>query len=249
VNHAQRLQLAQDLCDRLVARYPGEIVVGGVYGSVARGADTEWSDLEMLFIVRDGSQTKGQHLIYQGIAVGYRAIQQHELEAILTIPSLEWPFHMGMLSVLHVLHGDSALIQTWLRMGEAVPEERFRAALETALPVLVVESYGRIHSCRQRGNVRDIGIAAIEVLLEMNQALCLLNRRWVTHDYYHGLVDAFRFPKLPEGYAELASALWSAHQIDEIVPLAERLVASYWRLLADEGINIADYRTLDDIAV
>jgi hypothetical protein len=249
VNHAERWQLAQNLCDRLVARYPGEILIGGVYGSAARGTDTAWSDLEMFFVVQDGSQIKRQHLLYRGIAVGYQAIQQRELEAILTTPSNEWPYHMGMLSVLHVLHGDPALIQAWLRMGQMVPEERFRAALEAALPALVVESYGRIHSCRERGNLRDVGIAAIEVLLEMNQALCLLNRRWVTHDYYQGLVDAFSFPKLPEGYAKLVPALWSAREIEEIVPLAEQLMAGYWRLLADEGIKVTDYHSIDDIVV
>jgi hypothetical protein len=201
----------------------------------------------MLFVVQDGSQVKGQHLLYRGIAVGYQVIQQHGLETILTSPSLEWPFHMGMLHVLHVLHGDSALIQTWLRMGEAVPDQQFRAALETALPSLVVESYGRIMSCRERGNTRDIGIAAIEVLLEMNLALCLLNRRWVTHDYYQGLVDAFSFPKLPEDYAKLAPMLWEAREIEEIAPLAQQLMANYWSLLAGEGVRVADYHTIDDI--
>jgi hypothetical protein len=249
VNRAERWQLAQDLCDRMVARYPGEILIGGVYGSAARGADTVWSDLEMLFVVQDGSQAKGQHLLYHGIAVGYEAIQQRELETSVSTPSLDWPFRMGVLDVLHVLYGDPALIQTWLRMAAAIPEERFRAALEAALPALVVESYGRIHSCRERANLRDIGIAAIEVLLEMNQALCLLNRRWVTHDYYQGLVDAFSFPKLPADYAKLAPALWSAREIEEIVPLAEQLMAGYWRLLADEGIGVINYRTVDEIVV
>lgn len=70
----------------------------------------------------------------------------------------------------------------WLRLGQAIPPERFRALLEAELPVLVFESHDRILSCRERRNARDITQAAIEMLYEMNRALCLLNQRWVTHD-------------------------------------------------------------------
>ena len=131
---------------------------------------------------------------------------------------------MGALSGLKVLYGDPEQVRAWLQLGQSVPAERFREALEASLPGLVVESYGRILSCRERVNTQDIGCAVIEVLFEMNQALCLLNQRWVTHDYYQGFVDAFSFPRLPEGYQELVPVLWSAREVDEIVPLAEALV-------------------------
>lgn len=247
MNHKEREHLARGICARLVAGHPDEIVSGGVYGSTARGTDTPWSDLEMLFVVCDGSEVKGKSFVYRGIAVGYQAIAQRQLTELLTHPSLEWPFWMGVLSVLEVLYGDQELVQTWLRLGRSVPADRFRDTLEASLPGLVVESYGRILSCRERHNARDIGCAVIEVLFEMKEALCLLNQRWVTHDYYQGLVDAFRFPKLPEGYRTLVPALWCARDAEEIVPLAEELVRNFWQLLADEGINATDYHTLEDM--
>ncbi len=36
-------------------------------------------------------------------------------------------------------------------------------------------------------------------------------------------------------------ALWSACNVDEIVPLAETLVRNFWRLLANEGIEVKNY--------
>jgi kanamycin nucleotidyltransferase len=243
------MQLAQDLCARMVATHPGDVMLGGVYGFTARGTDTRWSDLEMLFVVHDGSQVVEKSFIYRGIAIGYQIIERLKLEKLLTNPPLEWPYWMGVLSALEVLYGDPEQLQAWLRLGKSVPAERFRRALEANLPGLVVESYGRILSCRERGNTQDIGCAVIEVLFEMNRTLCLLNQRWVTHDYYQGLVDAFSFPKLPEGYQNLVPALWSARDTDEIVPLAERLVRSFWQLLADEGIHVENYQAVDDLPV
>jgi kanamycin nucleotidyltransferase len=231
----------------MVARYSREVIVGGVYGSVARGTDTQWSDLELFFVVQNRSKIKGMHFIFRDIAVGYRVMERRALEEILTQPSLQWPFHMGVLSALKVLHGNPERVQHWLRLGQSAPAKKFRAALEASLPELIVESYGRILSCRERGNARDIGCAVHEVLFEMNQALCLLNQRWVTHDYYAGLVDAFRFPKLPDGYKTLVPALWSAREIAEIVPLAEEMVRNFWGLLAREGIKVAKYQNVDEL--
>ena len=241
------MQLSQDLCSRMVDKHPGDIILGGVYGSTARGTDTHWSDLEMLFVVRDGSEGEGKEFLYRGTAIEYQVIEQQKLEELLTNPSLKWPFWMGVLSVLEVLHGDPEQIQAWLRLGQSVPAERFREALEASLPGLVVESYGRILSCHERGNTQDIGCAVIEVLFEMNQALYLLNQRWVTHDYYQGLLDAFSFPKLPAGYQDLVPALWSARDVDEIVSLAETLVRNFWQLLADEDIGVKEYYAVEDL--
>ena len=247
MEHEERIQLARDLCARIVARHPGAILLGGVYGSTAQGTDTQWSDLEMLFVVGDGSKVQGKHFIYRDIAVGYQVIEQRKLEDLLTNPSPKWPFWMGVLSVLKVLYGEPEQVRSWLRLGQSVPAERFRGALEASLPSLVAESYGRILSCQERGNTQDIGCAVIEVLFEMNQALCLLNQRWVTHDYCQGLLDAFSFPKLPKGYQELVPVLWSAREVDEIVPLAETLVRNFWQLLAGEGIEVKNYQAVEDM--
>lgn len=247
MRHEERWRLAEDLCTRMARTYPDDLIIGGVYGSTARATDTEWSDLELQFVVRTGSPARTRHFIYRGIAVLLEVTDQGTLEEILTAPSLKWPFYMGVLSVLKVLYGDQERVQAWLRLGQSVPQEKFSAALEAVLPELIVESYGRIFSCRERGNTMDIGHAVIEVLDEINQALCLLNGRWITHDYYQGFVDAFAFPKLPEDYRELVNALWTARAIEEIVPLATRLVGNFQRLLAQEGIRIVDFQSVDEV--
>jgi kanamycin nucleotidyltransferase len=249
MNHEERWQVAQEICGRLVDRYGDQIRIGGVYGSTARGTDTPWSDLEMLFVVDDGSDLQGQHLFFQGTAVGYRVYRQGELEAILTEPTLRWPFHMGTLSALQVLHGDPAQVACWLELGALVPREKFVAALKDNLPGLVVESHGRLHSSVQRQETEALIPAVLEVLFEMKTALCLLNQRWTTHDYYQGLVDTFAFPLLPEGYEELLPTLYHSRDPEEIIYLADRLVERFWRLMDREGVRVKDYATVREIPV
>lgn len=247
MDHATRIQLARAIAGRLASTYGDRIVVGGVYGSTARGDDAAWSDLDLLFISRGAGGPAARTFLYQGIAVDLKVLDLAALEDILARPDTRWPFWMGVLAVLQPLTGDGAQIGRWLEQGQTPAETTFHAALEAALPGLVVESYGRIRSCAARGNERDAPIAAFEVLHEMQTALCLLNRRWVTRDYYGGLAQTFDFPLLPDGFVELAPRLWAAHELSEIVPAAGALVAAYWRLLAACGLNVPNYQRVDDI--
>ena len=247
------MQLAQALCDRFVGKYGPDVIIGGVYGSTARGLDIQWSDLEMLFITRDGCKAEGRQVVFRGMPVSYSVVTRGSFEKSLTRPSLDgvftWPFWMGVLSVLKVIHGEPSQVETWLQMGSAVPDQRFKEALEKELPGLILESYGRIFSCKERKNQDDLHCAVLEVLFEMKDALCLLNKSWVTHDYFQGFVDSFRFPKLPQGYEELVPRLWRAREFDEVVPSAKELVENFRRLMAEEGIGLQGFDEVSDITV
>lgn len=246
---AKRAQLAEMLCDRFVDHCRDQVLLAGVYGSTARGDATAWSDLEMLFVVKNTCTASGQHLIVQGIPVGYRVYRQEALESLLVQPGLKWPFIMGVLDVLRVLYGDTAQAQRWISLGSSVPVARFREALGQALPGLVFESHGRLHSCMHRHELADFTPALLEVLFEMRTALCLINQRWVTHDYYQGLADTFRFSRLPQGYQEDVEALYRSHDPQAALPVADRLVQSYRQLLSEEGLAVKDYRSVEEIPV
>ena len=93
--------MAETLCERFVARYRPDVVLGGVYGSTARGLDIASSDLEMLFITHDRCKAEGRQLVYRGMPVFYSVVRRGDFEKALANPSLDgvftWPFWMGVL--------------------------------------------------------------------------------------------------------------------------------------------------------
>lgn|SRR5215208_733679 len=143
---------------------------------------------------------------------------------------------MGILSSIMVLHGDSERVQSWLRLGQSVPSATFGQALEANLPWIVREPFNRIKSWLVHHNEWGIGNVVVDTLSDRGEALCLLNQPWTTHSMtsYQGFVNTFGFPKLPEGYRDLITGLWSMSEVDQIVLLVERLVSNFWELLTDE---------------
>ena len=53
MNHEDRVDLAGKLTERLLGKYGDGILLGGIYGSTAKGSDTKYSDLEMFFIIKN----------------------------------------------------------------------------------------------------------------------------------------------------------------------------------------------------
>jgi hypothetical protein len=242
LTHIQRLALANAITAAFASKH--RTVLAGLYGSTARNTDTPWSDLELLYIVESGDPAEDLNALYHGIAVGARVYTVTGMEKIITHPDGRWPMTMGILSALEILQGDPSLVDRWLEMGRAVPKESFTLALQRLVPTLVFESCGRIRSCAMRGNREDLSAAILETELEMNTALCLLNRRWVQHDYFAGLLDVLAFPILPKDYARWAPALWNARDLATAAALADRLLASYVELIAEQGIAIFDLATV-----
>lgn len=247
MDHSERIKLAHALNARLVAAHGPAILLGGVLGSAARGDDTAWSDLDLLYVVRDGTPLRGRTFVFQGAPVALSVAEQGALEGLLRAPGPGWPYWMGVLDALVGLAGDPGQGRRWMALGQSLDDAAFRVAVEPHLPGLVLESYGRIRSCAARNNERDAAHAAIEVLYEMKTALCLLNRRWVTRDYFAGLEQSFVFPLRPEGWERLAPQLWDARDLGAIVTTAGALMGAYWRLLAGCGMMVQNYQTVESV--
>ncbi len=246
MNHEERESFSRVLSDKVVKAHRN-VILSGIYGSTVRGTDTKWSDLDMLFVVEGKNQEKS--FVYKDTVVNYKMISVEELEKILTIPTMDWPFWMGILDVLKVIYGNPLQVKRWLEIGQNLSRNRLRDILEENLPSLVFESYGRILSSQKRKNTKDVNVSAIEIVLEMNKALCLLNQKWVTHDYYQGIMDVCTFPKLPKRYEKIAPLLWCSHETNEAVMLSKNLVNDFLELLVNEGIKVRNHQNVNELQV
>lgn len=242
-----RLGLARALLGRLAATYGDALVLGGVFGSAARGEASEWSDLDLLVVTRAGAALQSRALLVRGTLVSLSVIAEDALAAELGGPGAAWPFWMGVLAELRPLVGDAAQIARWSALGMALDARAFRARVEPLLPGLVFEAYGRLRTRAASGESRDTAALGVELVYELQRALCLLNRRWVTRDYYAGVAQSFGFPLRPEGYELLAPRLVMGGELAEIVGVAGELVGAYWRLLAAEGALVPNYQKVDDV--
>jgi predicted nucleotidyltransferase len=92
LSHDERMNLAMLVCRRMVARHGKGIVLAGICGSTATGTDTPWSDLDLLFVARDGSKLEAKQFTYRATAIRIIVTDQGELEKILTQSPFVWEY-------------------------------------------------------------------------------------------------------------------------------------------------------------
>jgi len=248
MNHEERVDLAGKIASLLLTKYGDEILLGGIYGSTAKGTDTEYSDLEMFFIVRDESEAKTFDFAFKGTPVHVEVKKLSRVEREITEVDIEWPFKMGMLFNLKVTCGDKAILKKFRKLLDEVSNDTFYEFITKCTP-LCYEGLGRLKSVKIRGNTHETGLFVAEVLVEFMLLTALFNKEFIKHDYLGGLPESFKFKHLPKNYEKTARMLmnWKALDLDEIITLADRFVQEFVSFLVTKGIKVKEHTPLEEV--
>lgn len=67
MKHEERVTLAKTILHKIERKYGNHVLVGGVYGSVARGDDTELSDIDMILITKNDVDAINHEFLFKEI--------------------------------------------------------------------------------------------------------------------------------------------------------------------------------------
>ena len=248
MDHEQRIQLVNRITEMFLEKYKKETLLGGVYGSTAKGTDTEYSDLEMFFIIENESKAKSFRFAYESIPVGVEVQKVSNVEEDITKIELDWSLKMGRLFNLKVVYGDSAILREFGEILEKVPKVRFNAFLAKETP-LCYEGLWKLKAVKVRKNTFEMGLFVEEILKEFMLLVAIFNREFINYDYFGGLLESFDFKNLPRDYEKNARKLmkWNDLSIDDTVKLADKFVHNFVELLADNGVVVKEHTPLEEV--
>ena len=249
MNHEQRIQLANRITEMLLERYKKEILLGGIYGSTAKGTDTEYSDLEMFFVVENGSKAKSFRFAYESIPIDVEVQNVADVEKDITKIELDWSLRMGKLFNLKIVHGDSAILSKFREILEKVPKARFDAFLAKETP-LCYEGLWKLKAVKVRENTfEEMGLFVGGILGDFMLLVAIFNREFINHSYFDALIESFSIKKLPKDYEKNARKLmkWNDLSVDETVKLVDEFVLNFVELLAENAVVIREHSPLEEV--
>jgi len=248
MNHEGRVQLANKLSKMMLKKYGDDVLLGGIFGSTAKGTDTEYSDLEMFFVVKDGSKARSFNFAYKGMPVTVVVQKVSEVEKDITEIELEWPLKMGRLFNLTITCRDHAILKRFKRLLDNVPQDKFCECVAKETP-LCYEGLGRLKAVKIRGNTHETGLFVFEILFEFTLLTAIFNREFINNDYLGGLPEAFKFKKLPKDYEKIARKLLNIGNtsLDEVISLAKKFVHNFAHLMTEKGIKLEEHTPLEKI--
>lgn len=247
MEHGDRIKVVRGVHIRIHNKYKESILFGGIYGSTATGRDTEYSDIEMMYVLKEGFSSFTKAFLYRGLPIEVNLIRVDDIREWIERPSLHTPIYMGNLHNMQLLIGENKQLQGWLDAYAALSHEAIQQFFLEHGALIGYESLNKIRSLIRRANRNERELYVFEVVQELSLALALLNRKPVTRGYYLGVKESFNYEQIPPQYKELTERFMQAERIHETIEWGSKLLESYEQFLRRQGIHIPRVDTLDEM--
>lgn len=213
MSHARRMEISRELADRVQARYGDRILAIGLYGSVARGTDGPYSDIEMRCVLR----TAGEQFSFEWSTGPWKAEVDFSSEDVILREAAtvdeDWPLTHGAFLTVLPLFDPECFFEHLRDVVTGQPEEKFRAAIEETLVGEIYELVGKLRNARAAGN--DVYVPELAVSIARDGAYVLgLAHRYTYSTGSQVFAEALALPGRPAGFDALCRLVMSGNLVD-----------------------------------
>lgn len=213
MSHAQRVEISREIADRVHARYGNQVMAIGLYGSVARGADGPFSDIEMRCVLR----TVGEEFGFEWSTGPWKAevnvcSEDVILREAATVEGT-WPLTHGAFLTILPLFDPECFFERLRDVITGQPEEKFRVAIEETLVGEIYELVGKLRNARVAGSMACIPELAVSLARHGAYVIGLAHR----YTYSTGsrvFAEALTQPDRPSGFDALCHLVMSGNLAD-----------------------------------
>ena len=241
MQHTNRVDLANRLAEKLRAHYTGALLALGIYGSLARGSDGPYSDIEM-FCILSGKEIDTS---YEWSAGPWKAeIDVLSPDVFLSQAaefSGHWSISHGSFTRVSSLYDPQGLFQQAAALAvEHTPDEISRLVKEIAIGD-IYELVGKLRNARAINRLTAVPVYAVHLL---QYAACLAGV-WNRHLYTTSATmyeEALALPDLPAGFAGFVR-LVTGGKLDDtqaVSDAADRLWSGIEEWAAARQIRLVD---------
>jgi kanamycin nucleotidyltransferase len=243
--HQRREELARAIAERLLKRYGAGVKAIGIYGSLARGEDGPFSDIEMICVLRGVTE---EHT-YEWCAGPWKAEVNVLDEPTLQREAAElegrWALTQGAFVDLRPLIDPEDCFGGLRALVMSHSPAAFRMVIEEVLIGDIYELIGKTRNARSAGRFHALPVLAVELARRTAMVLGLEHRHlYGTGSYV--LEQAITLPSPPDGWLPLAEMIMRGDLRDHegIAAACDALWAGLARWAEARGYTIVASREI-----
>jgi len=253
MDRSRRLDLARQIAAQIQGHYRDirdvivdDVLAIGVYGSLARGTDGPYSDIEMHCVVR-GS---GVDVCHEWSAGAWKAeVDVYSEDVVLEWASeldVDWPVTHGAYTNVWALYDPTGFFSRLRDAALSHPDEVFQRVIRDVIVGEIYERIGKIRNARATNNEACLPFLAVE-LAKCGACLLGLAHRHLyttsTRMFEESLASATSssaLPGRPEGYDILCRMVMAGDLADaaRIADAADAFWSGVERWAGGRGIQI-----------
>ncbi|WYQ42693.1 aminoglycoside O-nucleotidyltransferase ANT(4')-Ib [Bacillus sp. FSL W7-1321] len=210
MSQKERLQTCQEIAKRLHEVYGNDVLAIGVYGSVSRGTDGPFSDIEMFCVLRDSAETVDKS--YEWSAGPWKAEVNVCSASILLKDAAtvedRWPLTHGPYFSPLRLYDPEGFFQRLRLAAESPTKEDFRQAIHEILVGEMYEYVGKLRNVNRNGPSSYLPFLALR-FAHYGAMLIGLHNQTLFSTGAMVLPEALKLPHRPKGFDHVAELAMS----------------------------------------
>ena len=237
-----RIEIAQRLKKKILQRYKNHVLGIAIYGSVAKGEDRRYSDLEMYVITKRKLGVREHRYVYRGTPVEISYIPEKEMLQRARQINPDWALVTDFYRSYLILYERDAWFTKLQRAVLSQNPEDFKAAIRKSL-VWLNELMGKIKNAYFHNDYFLFLWLTSFLGWESIMFLGLINQRYYKSERYL-FETVFTFPLLPKNYRSLLEIVFhiSTTERKKIYRACQRLFNEIERLVRKQGITLEQNR-------
>ncbi|MFD0713803.1 ANT(4')-I family aminoglycoside nucleotidyltransferase [Paenibacillus sp. GCM10027626] len=210
VSKSERLQTCQEIAARLHEVYKGNILAIGVYGSVSRGTDGPFSDIEMFCVLEESN--KNVDFSYEWSAGPWKAevnvlSANVILETAATVED-DWSLTHGPFFAPLSLYDPKNFFSTLKEAAESPTREEFTQAINGILVGEMYEFIGKLRNISVNGPQTYLPYLAMQ-FVQYGAMLVGLHNQKLYSTGAMVIPESLELPNRPAGYDNIARLVMS----------------------------------------
>jgi kanamycin nucleotidyltransferase len=213
MDRSRRLELAREIAARVQHHYGDAVVAVGVYGSLARGTDGPYSDIEMHCVVRG----QGVDICHEWSAGPWKAeVDVYSEDVVLAWASeldVDWPVTHGACTNVWALYDPSGFFSRLRDAALSHPDEVFQQVILDVIVGEIYERMGKVRNARATNNEACLPYLAVD-LAKCGACLLGLAHRHLYTTSTCMFEESLALPGRPDGYDRLCRMVMAGELAD-----------------------------------
>ena len=239
MDRSRRLELARQIADQIQDHYRDDALAIGVYGSLARGTDGPYSDIEIHCVV----QGQGVDVCHEWSVGPWKAeVDVYSEDVVLEWASeldVDWSVTHGACVHVWVLYDPSGFFPRLRDAALLHPDHAFEEAIRDVIVGEIYERIGKVRNARAEGNDACMPYLAVE-LAKCGACLIGLDRRHLFTSSSRMFPESLELPGRPAGYEALCRMVMTGDLADpaRISDAADAFWTGVEKWAQERGIQI-----------
>lgn len=212
-DHTARLQWLEQFLEQINVSYPGKLLLAALYGSLARGEDGPYSDIELFCVIDQPGLDEDLEWVYGAGKAEINLMGPDVTRHAAAEVDEYWALSAGQFGAARLLLGDAALLEELRNLALHPAHEQVHATIHAILVEELYEWLGKLRNSRASGQTAGIPLLTCR-FIEMTALMLGLAYRQPYTTGMTMLPESLNLPDVPDGYAALCQRVISGEMAD-----------------------------------